>query len=166
MPLNSLSCVALQVASFETAVTTWGRGDFTRVSRLLGTKSTSEVVSRYYNTWKRNSASYTAFRAAHPMKDVERRGAHDADRMGRSWFHLWKMPAPDETLADAAKKSEVEEVFTSPAISKSSKPVVDNEPYCCLCGDGGDIILCEGDCRRYPHYACVHTLSLSITACV
>lgn len=35
---------------------------------------------------------------------------------------------------------------------------IDNEPVCALCGDGGDMVCCEGSCRRSFHVDCVEQL--------
>ena len=52
------------------------------------------------------------------------------------------------------------------AVSWTKDRDIDNEPFCALCGDGGDLVCCDGDCRRSYHLGCITRANLMIKAVI
>jgi len=48
------------------------------------------------------------------------------------------------------------------AVSWTKDRDIDNEPFCTLCGDGGDLVCCDGDCRRSFHMDCIAKANLVV----
>jgi hypothetical protein len=103
------------------------------------------VVDYYYNTW-RGSEAHATYRKLHPKKDPEDRRQASVDTLQRSWFHLWREVGELHMKRVAEQKGDgVWDDSTAHAIIRTD---IDNEPFCAFCGDSGDIVCCEGECRR------------------
>ena len=52
------------------------------------------------------------------------------------------------------------------AVSWTKDRDIDNEPFCTLCGDGGDLVCCDGDCRRSFHMDCIAKANVAVKSTI
>jgi hypothetical protein len=70
-------------------------------------------------------------------------------------------PSSAAAHAEAAATGHVPHIFSDSWIEDR---FVENESYCAVCGDGGDLLCCEGPCRRSFHNDCLSKADAGVRA--